>query len=185
MTLGKPITLEDFQRFTEQHDGVYELIDGEIVEMSPNFSNAYFEGRLLTMINNWIWAQSPEPGRATGSDGGYVMPNGQQFNPDVGYITTERMPQRPEASKPAPMPPDFAAEFVSPSDLEHKTLRIDKKLATYLAAKVPLVWYFYPQDERVEVYAHGAHVRTADIDDTLDGRDVFPGLSIRVGAVLV
>ncbi len=48
-----------------------------------------------------------------------------------------------------------------------------------------LIWYFYPQDERVEVYAHGEHIRTATIDDTLNGRDTFPGLTIHVRDIFV
>jgi len=61
--------------------------------------------------------------------------------------------------------------------------RIEDKLATYMAAGVPLVWYVYPDRQEIDVHRPGQPKITVGINGTLDGGDVLPGLMIAVGDV--
>lgn len=188
MAVQQPVTIDEFQSFVrrpENAERIFELIGGEIVEVSPSFTPSTYAAEILRLVGNWVASQKPRPGHITGADGGYVMPDGQKFNPDVGYISRARLPQKPKPGGEAPLPPDFAVEVISPSDLQHYKQRIETKRDAYLAAKIPLLWYVYPERWEVVVYAYGEYVRTVDIDGVLDGGDVFPGLTLAVRDIFI
>ena len=52
------------------------------------------------------------------------------------------------------------------------------KLQDYFTAGVRLVWYVDPQPRQVRVYTSADDVRTLAENDTLDGVEVLPGLTI-------
>ncbi len=52
---------------------------------------------------------------------------------------------------------------------------------TYLAAGTRQVWVLWPSKRAVSVYRPNADTRELGPDATLDGGDVLPGFSVRVG----
>lgn len=182
MAVQKMLTLDEFQAFLEQRqddDTIYELIEGEVVEVSPNFQTSVIASRILAPL--FVFVEARNLGYVTGADGGYKVSASSEFNPDVGFISKQRLPQMPQGA--APLPPDFAVEVISPSDLKHENERITKKLRIYQQLKIALLWYVYPHRQEVEVYEYGKHVRTVGIQGALDGSDVLPGFSLTVRAI--
>jgi Uma2 family endonuclease len=171
------VTVTEFLRQVEADpDTRLELIDGVIYKVTSNQKSSSAGAWIIAALG--IYFGDTDPGDITGADGGYTF-GGDYFVPDVAFVARERQPEQPDVTY-NPIVPDFAVEAISPSDLEHPTERIDKKLKKYQAAKIPLLWLVFPSRQEIAVYAHGKYVRTAGIDDTLDGGDVLPGFTLAV-----
>ncbi len=78
------------------------------------------------------------------------------------------------------MAPDLAVEVVLPTDTARQMRR---KADQYLAAGTRLVWVIYPEDRLIDVYQAGHDPHPFKIDDTLNGGDVLPGLTLPVRQV--
>jgi Uma2 family endonuclease len=173
--------IADFQAFIEQHpDRFFELINGEIVEIMPSgLYSSEIAANIIFLFKYYL--MNDDIGRVTTEQGGYTIDDENVFAPDVSFIRYERLANLPDSF--GPIPPDIAVEVVSPSDLTNKKARIQIKLEKYLAAKIPLLWYIYPDRKQVDVYQHGQFVATVGIDGVLDGGDVLPGFSLPVAEI--
>lgn len=170
--------LWEFIHLPENADKNFELIKGEMVEEMPsNLLSSEMASRLNQKIRNFVDAHG-QFAWVTGEQGAYDVTDEDTFAPDVGVILKSRLPQLSEEGF-GPLPPDFAIEVISPSDLKNPK-RIRAKLEAYQQAKIPLVWLLYRNRQQVEVYVYGKLVRVAELNDTLDGGDVLPGFSITV-----
>jgi Uma2 family endonuclease len=177
MVLDKQkLTLADYDVFIAQPENagrIFELIDGEIVEKMPSFTPSRVAANLVFLIRTYLIGQPI--GYLTGADGGYRMPDGQLYIPDVGFILIAHLPAIPD--REVPVPPDLAIEVKSPTD---KRRDMRRKAEAYLAAGTPLVWLVFPEDQVVEVYRRDEDVVVLGLDETLNGDDVLPGLLIPV-----
>jgi Uma2 family endonuclease len=167
---------QEFESLPENADRILELIDGEIVEKMPSFTPSRIAAQIIFLLKLYL-SQNPI-GYVTGEAGGYVMSEGNVFNPDVGYISKERLPEAPE--REAPVPPDLAVEVKSPSDLKRAMRR---KAEKYLASGTRLVWLVFPDEQLVEVYVADKDVQTVGIDGVLEGGDVLPGFTLKVSDI--
>jgi len=175
------LTIEEFLAFCDRPENagrIFELIDGEAVEKMPSFTPSEIGSTINHYIKTYVLANPI--GYVTGEAGGYIMPDGQVFIPDVGYISKERLPQRP--AREAPVPPDFAVEVKSPTDYKRAMRR---KAENYLAADTRLVWLVFPDEHTVEVYVLGNDVLTVGLEGMLDGGDVLPGFTLAVKDIFV
>lgn len=165
------MTLAEFQQWAElpeNADREYELINGEVVEVTPvRTSNSElhdilaFEVRLFCRDNN-------RPCRTTSGDGAYAI-LGHVVAPDFAYKTTSTSDIYPD-----PEPPLWAVEIISPTD---KAKDIRDKREIYRQAGI-LYWELYPQSYSVDVYGPGEPMRTIGIDGVLDGGKVLPGFTL-------
>jgi Uma2 family endonuclease len=172
-------TAEEFEALAalpENADKRLEWIDGIIDEAISTSRNSEQGAVIGAAIVNFVYEH--DLGRCTGADGGYVVA-GARFNPDAAFISWERQPEGFDGVY-NPLAPDFAVEVVSPSDLEKPKERIDAKIKKYSEAAVGLLWMVFPERKEVDVYAKGQFIRTAALDDTLDGADVLPGFTLPV-----
>lgn len=170
------LTLRDYHAICampESADRILELIDGEIVEKMPGFEPSEIAITIAFYIK--LFLQKFPLGYITGADGGYVMSPRNVFIPDVGYISKERLPERP--SREAPVPPDLAIEIKSPSDSKRKMRRKAKR---YLDFGTRLVWLVFPKEQTIEVYAINEEMRVIGMDGMLDGGEVLPGFTLNV-----
>ncbi len=171
------ISLEEFEEMVAAADTSLNLewIDGKVFEHMPSNSKSSVCGMLIGgFVVTFVYANNL--GRVTGADGGYVVDTARLV-PDVAFISNKRQPDDPEETY-NPLMPDFAVEVVSPSDLEKPAERIMAKLQKYQEAKIPLLWMVFPERQEIEVYVDGQLVKTAGIDDTLDGGAVLPGFTL-------
>lgn len=164
---------EQIQDLPENHDKLLELIDGEIVEKVASFTPSEIALTIGTFIR--LYLMENRIGRATASDGSYIMSDEDVFIPDVGFISKARLPDRPDRA--APIPPDMAVEVKSPTDSKPAMRR---KAEKYLAYGTRLVWLVFPDEQVVEVYIPDRDVETFTIGDILDAHDELPGFTVSV-----
>ena len=170
----------DFVNQMNNVDQIFELVEGEIVEVTPSYP---FTSAIAARIVYFFMAYLMENpiGYITEGQGGYDISDENTFAPDVAFISKARQPELPN-DRFNPIPPDLAVEIVSPSDLRNRHERIDKKIEHYLAAGV-LLWYVFPEQREVKVYVPGQPVQVADIDGVLTGGDVLPGFTLPVRSI--
>jgi Uma2 family endonuclease len=166
-----------FQELPENRNRLFEFIDGEIVEKMGSFKPARIGGDMLRHLLNWL--DNNPIGRVSGADGSYILPNGDEVMPDVGYISKARMPEEPP--RQALMAPDLAVEVKSPND---SIPELRRKATLYLEQGTQLVWLVFPETRRVEVYTPDGQIIDVGIDGTLDGGAVLPGFTLAVRKLL-
>lgn len=166
-------------------DKHFELIEGELYEMSPaGWLHGDIALKLGIFIGNYVLKH--KLGRVTAAETGFILHQNLEGKdtvaaPDVGFIDAARIPETlPE--KYVPFAPDLAVEVVSPGD---KTEKITAKVELYLRYGVRLVWVVYPSQKKIHVYrpaesANKASVEFLNIDDTLNGENVLPGFQLAV-----
>lgn len=174
VTGTREMTVEEFDRFAALPENMeldLEYIAGEIVDVVTNPKSSQIGVRLARHIDAFV--ETHALGHVTGADGGYQVA-GERYIPDVGYISSTRMPQLDDEAGYITKPPDLAVEVVSPTDSE-RLLMI--KVGNYLADET-VVWVVYPSEKTIAVYVPGKPVQVLAEEDTLDGGDVLPGFSL-------
>jgi Uma2 family endonuclease len=174
MVLGdRHYTLEAFREFVdrpENADKFFELIHGEIVEVSPSRTNVSEIGHILSHKVRQFCEAHKLPCHTSGEAGEYDI-SGNAVAPDFAFKRTPMSDEFPD-----PVPPEWAVEVISPTD---KPADIKTKRQIYLDAGL-LYWEMYPKKRSVDVYAPGQERITIGIDGVLDGGDVLPGFKLAV-----
>ncbi len=167
------VSLTEFEQFimrTENIDRLFELINGEIVEVAPARTRNSRFGLIVAGSVYRFCEDHQLPFDASGADGTYDI-QGNIVAPDFAFKHTPMSDDYPD-----PDPPLWAVEVISPTD---KATEIRKKREIYQRAEI-LLWEMYPQSQIVDVYAPGKPLKTLGIDATLDGGDVLPGFTLSV-----
>ena len=92
---------------------------------------------------------------------------------DVAFISTPRLPENPRKFMHGA--PDLAVEILSPSN---KAIEVEQKVRDYLEAGARLVWVLAAEVKTATVYRADGTARLLRENDSLDGEDVLPGLTI-------
>lgn len=169
-------TYAAFERFTRQPENRerrFELINGEIVEVSPSFVHARIAH--LLSLHLGIFNLKHRLGEIL-IEARYKLPGDDHnaYIPDVSFLRdTSDVPRQGAI----PRMPDLAIEIQSPDDDEDK---LREKAAYYLANGALMVWLFFTETEAetVEVHRPDSDVLVLTIDDTLDGGAALPGFSL-------
>ncbi len=160
-----------------QNDKRYELVKGELIEMTPpGGRHGNTAVKLATLLQNF--ASSHKLGEVMVETGFCLSSQPDTVRgPDVSFLAAEKIP-------PGGLPdgyifgaPDLAVEIVSPNDTASK---IQSKVQDYLAYGTRLVWLVYPQQQIVIVHHPDGTARTLSETNTLNGETVVPGFSCRV-----
>jgi Uma2 family endonuclease len=176
------LTLEDLHEFEarpENQGKLFELIEGEIIEKMASFLPSAIAQQVAFALMLYL-KQNPL-GYLTGSDGGYIMPDGSRLIPDVGYISKARLPEIPP--REVPLPPDLAVEVVSPTD---DLREVQKKARLYLRHGVQVVWVVYPEDQTLDIYTAaegGVLVQTLGPEDKLTCPALLPDFTLPLAEV--
>ena len=158
----------------------YELIDGELIPMTPPGGE---HGELALSLGSYIRAFVRENGlgRATVETGYHPADDRQTLlGPDIAFVSHERAPD-PFPKRFVPVMPNLAVEILSPTDTIHKAR---EKAELYLGNGSQLVWIVLPDEQSVEVCrmteAGEMKREVVGLDDSLSGEDVLPGFSLDV-----
>jgi Uma2 family endonuclease len=164
-------------RLAETKEALCELVDGVLVEKPMGA----FESRLAMILGFYLesYLDRHPLGFTLGESGPMRTVAAQVRMPDVGYAAWDKLPDR-EFPKVIPVAPDLAIEVLSESNTRREMAR---KLAEYFAAGTRLVWYIDPPTRTAQVFTAVDQCTTIGESDVLDGRDVLPGLSIRLSEV--
>ena len=184
MTTQKTLlTADEFYDFCCQNDGRYELVKGEVIELSPvNDEHSEIAVNIGTAFN--IHSRHYGFGRA-GVETGYILLYGPDTvrGPDVSFRLVPRSGRRQRVGFLAG-PPDIAVEVVSPSNTASE---IKRKIVEYLAAGAQRVWVVYPATRRaarrVVIHRADGRVITYSGDDVITDEELLPGFSLPLSEI--
>ena len=177
-TTEKLVTAEELRRMPEPADGTrYELIDGELITMTPAGGR---HGQTTLAVGTILRTHVKQKGVGliVSNDTGVLTEKDPDtvLAPDLAYWTRQRLPEMPEGF--VEVPPDLAVEVVSPSDSQSY---VHRKVLHYLDHGVALVWVVDPKTRTVTVYRSRRDVCILGEAEQIAGGDILPGFSCRVG----
>ena len=180
MTQQKTLmTADQFYDFCCRNHGRYELVKGEVIELSPvNEEHSGIAGHIVTAFNNY--SRQRDFGQA-GVEAGYILLSGPDTvrGPDVYFRLVPRNARRQSVGFLAGAP-DIAVEVVSPSNT---AAEIERKVAEYLAAGSQRVWVAYPASRSVIVHRAGGTTITYTADDVITDEELLPGFSLPLAEI--
>jgi Uma2 family endonuclease len=179
MITTRQITVDEFE--TMSLEGRWELVDGELVAMTPSSERSSSTGaNIVALLFNHVIPN--RLGRVYNAEGGFVLfPDRQTVRaPDVAFVAAERVAEGDARDHFSRLAPDLAVEVLSPSDSLRETR---EKVGMYLEAGARLVWLVDPMEQTVMVFRPDAETETLDVTMTIDGGDVLPGFSAPVAAM--
>ncbi len=182
MTTGSRLTANDLWALGEP-DGKYELVDGRIVEMAPPGG---IHGRVTARISSRLQEHVKQHGggEVLVGDVGFVLhlPADPERvrGPDIAFLSKERLPEGRVPEGFLQDAPDLAVEVLSPSDTSPD---IQQRVRDFLDGGARLVWIVAPRAKTVTVYRADGSARLLRDEETLEGEDVLPGLTISLGEV--
>src|SRR5579859_7717980 len=168
--------LWDLQSLPENQDKNFELIDGEIYEVTPNsLTSNLIAAELIRVLGNFT--HEHDLGYVAGTDAGFTLSPGNTLEPDVAFISKSRLSKMPERYFEGA--PELAVEVVSPTDSVKATQRKAKR---YLMAGTDLVWILYPADKTADACTMTPEgdmaIHEIGADGLLDGGNVIPGFKV-------
>ena len=170
----------ELQCLSSNADRQYELINGELFEMTPaNLLHSWLASEISGFIRDFV---RPRHLGYTLVEGGFT-PEGDRntlLAPDVAFVGSSRL------SVPFPQVfvgfmPDLAVEIVSPSN---SIAGLRNKAAIYLRNGSSIVWIVIPDREGVEVCRltedGTIEHKFIGIEGKLLGDDVLPGFELEL-----
>ena len=168
----------ELQGWDGERDRKYELINGELCEMSPaNLLHQWLAFEIAGEIRDYLKQHDIGYG---GVEGGFSPPDDRHnlYAPDVAFVSKSRMPN-PIPQTFAGFMPDLAVEIASPSNT---VAELHGKALIYLSNGTQLVWILYPERASAEVCRlddeEQLRTETVDIDGKLSGEDILPGFAL-------
>lgn len=177
MGVATLLTAEQYARLPDEPGTRFELIDGEMSEVS-------FAGALHSLIVGIVYRLLAE---AAHEHGGYAFPDGVGYilsrrpdtvrGPDASYVAATSVPETGVPAGFWPTAPDLAVEVASPDD---RPGELRAKARTYLDAGTSVVWLLWPATRSVTVALPGGMAVELGPEDELDGGELLPRLRVRV-----
>jgi Uma2 family endonuclease len=152
-------------------------VDGVLVEKAMSSFESLIAAILIRLIGNFL--DTNNLGVLLGADGQlWILPTKMRL-PDVSFIRWERFPggKLPD-DRVYRIAPDLAVEVLSAGNTAKE---MDRKLSEYFQAGVRLVWYIDPESRTARIYTSIDQMHEIDTAGHLEGQDVLPGFSLRLG----
>jgi Uma2 family endonuclease len=142
-------SFEEYLEYTDSNNRLYELFNGELVEVPPE------SGFNIGIANFLLASFLPIVGYLRVRGHGLELEvNGEPRNryPDLTIIKTEHIEQLRSRNtiRLSMAPPDLVVEVVSPGDLQRSRDYIAKR-NQYLDREIPLYWIVDPQVREITV----------------------------------
>jgi Uma2 family endonuclease len=159
----------------ERREGrLCELVDGVLVEKAKGTPESFLALEIAFFLRWFL--EKHKLGFLTGEAGPLRLWPGLVRMPDVAFISWNQVPNRKVPKKPIPdLYPDLAVEVLSRKNTKAE---IDRKLHEYFRSGTRLAWVVNPRKRCVSVYTAPDQFRLLQEDQSLDGGDVLPGLSL-------
>ncbi len=164
---------DDLLNMSETATGGYELIEGELVKMSPT-GLEHGAVELAVGAELRAWNKQYKLGRVfVGEVGFYTRGDEHTVRAaDAAFISYERLPTDTWLEGYSNISPDLVVEVISPGNSAEE---IEEKTREWLDFGVRMVWIVYPKARRVHVYTSPDKPLILDSDAKIDGSDVLPG----------
>lgn len=172
------VTLEQYVRLDGRvNDHLVELVDNTLVEKRMGMLEGIIAATVIGILQPF--AKKHRLGVVAGSDGMLRMFGGNVRMPDVSFIANADLDRAKLHSEAAPrFAPTLAVEVFSEGNTQRE---IDKKLAEYFESGCRMAWLIYPETKTLRVYESAEKFRQLAADDTVEGGDVLPGFTAKVG----
>lgn len=165
-------SFEDYLAYDDGTENLYELFNGELIEVPPESG---FNVEIATLL--LIRVSAIVGFRRVRGHGLELEVRGEPRNrfPDLTVLREEQVEQlrRRNTLRIAMGPPDLVAEIVSPGEVQRNRDYIAKRLQ-YQDLGIPEYWILDPQEARVLVLelVDGVYGETATLsgEDTLESR---------------
>jgi Uma2 family endonuclease len=168
-------------------DILFEVIDGEIVEMQPvGVQHSDIAGNTYDILKPF--ARANKLGEVRMDSLIFILHADPDAGirktriPDVSFVRKGRLPKDFDRSRPFPGAPDLAVEVVSPDEGADELLA---KIRDYFAYGTDQVWVLYSEQQELHQYIRGEkgiHIFTAE---DIFGSVLFPGLNIKIADLFV
>ena len=134
-------------------------------------------GRMLAHV------EQGQLGHVFGSDSGVLLERNPDTvrEPDLAYVSAERLPLNADIDGYCPVAPDLVVEIKSPSDSEQE---VDDKATMWLSHGVRMALVINPETGTIRVRQPNLPAVLLTMEDTLDGGEVLPGFSCSVREIL-
>ncbi len=178
----KTYTVDDLWELSHQTGKRYELVRGELRELSPTSpDHGYVELNLAAMLREFVKKHSL--GKVVSGEVGFVLADEEGATvrgADVAFIRGENLPGGALPSRFARFAPDLVAEVLSPSDSFSSVM---EKVDDWLDGGVKMVWLVDSVSQRVVVCRKGEPLHVLGAEETLSGEDVLPGFECKVADI--
>jgi Uma2 family endonuclease len=167
------MTAEQFDALPEEEGRKWELLDGELIEVSsatPKHNRILM--RLSSLLNTF--AESKSLGVVLPETDLAVRAN-TRLRPDFGFFSSETWRTVDLDRVPVVETPDIAVEIISPSET---AVTIHRKVDAYLKWGVREVWLIYPEIRTVFVHLPGAVQQLTEGAFLLS--DLIPGWRLQI-----
>ena len=183
MTTAKPklLTADDLLRLDSQGFRG-ELIRGVLHETMPaGVKHGKIAIRLGGRVNSHV--EQGDLGHVFGSDSGVLLERNPDTvrEPDLAYVSAERLPLDSDLDGCCPVAPDLVVEIKSPSDSERE---VDEEATMWLSHGVRIALVINPETATIRVRQPDRPAVILTMDDTLDVGEVLPGFSCSVREIL-
>lgn len=167
-------TEKDVLAFERREGKLCELVDGVLVEKAMGLAESYLALEIAFFLRQFL--AEHKLGILAGEQGPYRLWPGLVRIPDVSFISWNQLPKRKIPKKAIPdLYPDLAVEVLSRKNTKAE---IDRKLHEYFRSGTRLAWVVDPRKRIVRVHTTPDQFRLVAEDQSLDGGDVLPGLSL-------
>ena len=177
-TLKELFTAEELEHLPSNGKRL-ELVKGKLYEMAPAGGRHGYTA-MNTGIVLGAYVKLNGLGRTFAAETGFILQRSPDTvrAPDVAFIAQSRLPVDDIPDSFLEIIPDLVVEVVSPGDSRRE---VEEKMADWLRSGVRLAWAIYPANRSATVYQpNGAAYQLSELD-SLNGEDVVPGFSCRVG----
>jgi Uma2 family endonuclease len=155
----------------EPRKRICELIDGVLVEKAMGARESLLAAVIIRLLGAHV--EEYDLGVVLGADATLRLWPGRVREPDVCFISWDRLPGREMPEEPIPhLAPELAIEVLSPSNTKKEMLL---KRQDYFRSGVLEVWEIQPKTQTAEVYTSPTKRRHVGKDDVLHGGDILPG----------
>ncbi len=173
-------TVDDVVRIEDKYNRLCELVDGTLVEKAVGFEESRVALQLGHLIN--LYLDENDRGICVGEGGMMQIAPGLVRIPDVSFISWDRIPGGESPREPVPdLAPDLAVEVLSEGNT---TAEMRRKVGEYFEAGARVVWLIDPRKHTARVSTSPTRWVTIDADQSLDGGDLLPAFSVRLGDLL-
>ncbi len=163
-----------------EKDGLYELVDGKLVEKPMSFVANRTAGIIIRRLGDFV--EKTHAGDVVPEQAFQCFPHDPDLvrRPDVAFVAAERAAQIPDEGH-VRIAPDIAIEVISPGN---KINEFEEKLADYRKAGIKLVWEVNPKFRFIRVHRLDRKPERFEEADTITGEPVLPGFSAYVRELL-